>query len=393
MAKTSRTAQTKITSTGTCNYCNGEFDKTKMTQHLKHCKARAASIKQADEGGEKKTRLFHILVEGTYLPMYWMHLEMPAKARLYDLDDFLRAIWLECCDHLSEFEIGKERYTSAPPDFGGFMLDEPTATEGVIVEEQLEEEFDDDDDDDDEMSAAEEKELIAGMGEEIVAKLAAFFPQGLANAPLQDIEEKITELALQNGGVTEADVASPEWHQQVASLASLVQSGLLSFALQMFGESMMQDQGMDVRLRKVLKVGTKFSHTYDFGSSTYLSLRVIGEREGVMTGSDEGGEEGEEGADDEMVHIMARNEPPVIPCRECGKPATRVIPGYGSVEYGALCATCEIKGEDAEFCSDEDVLPVVNSPRVGICGYTGDVYDEWYEGDEEDDDEEGDEEA
>jgi hypothetical protein len=80
-----------------------------MLQHLKSCEQRKAQIAPEETGKArkpKKTSLFHILVEGTYLPMYWMHLEMPASATLQDLDNFLRAVWLECCDHLSSFKIG-----------------------------------------------------------------------------------------------------------------------------------------------------------------------------------------------------------------------------------------------------------------------------------------------
>lgn len=41
---------------------------------------------------------------------YWLYLEMPARATLTDLDGFLRDIWLECCGHLSAFDIGTVRY-------------------------------------------------------------------------------------------------------------------------------------------------------------------------------------------------------------------------------------------------------------------------------------------
>ena len=44
--------------------------------------------------------------------MYWLHIEIPAKATLEDLDSFLRAIWLECCGHLSSFEIAGESFIS-----------------------------------------------------------------------------------------------------------------------------------------------------------------------------------------------------------------------------------------------------------------------------------------
>jgi len=37
------TQSKRVTTTGICKYCNGEFDKAKMTQHLKNCKARAAA--------------------------------------------------------------------------------------------------------------------------------------------------------------------------------------------------------------------------------------------------------------------------------------------------------------------------------------------------------------
>ncbi len=201
-----KTAQTKIASKGTCNFCHDEFDKSKMTQHLKYCKQRVAATKQADAGSEQKERIFHLLVEGKYLPMYWMYLEMPAKATLLALDDFLRAIWVECCDHLSEFRIGKVSYTSSQPDFGDFaMFDAPTDVEGVIVEEDEEFEEDDEDNEDDEedgLTVAEENELIKMMGKELVAEMSAAFPQGLTNVTVNDIIAKFADMALQNGNVS-----------------------------------------------------------------------------------------------------------------------------------------------------------------------------------------------
>ncbi len=105
-----------VTTKGVCKFCNGEFDKAKMTQHLKHCKQRAAAI-AVGTGDEAKQRLFHILAEGRYNPQYWMHLEIPASESLFALDRFLRDIWVECCDHLSSFEIGGTSYADEPEDF------------------------------------------------------------------------------------------------------------------------------------------------------------------------------------------------------------------------------------------------------------------------------------
>src|SRR5262249_29862633 len=67
----------------------------------------------------KTDKLFHVVVEGRGMPEYWLHLEIPATATLYDLDAYLRDIWLECCGHMSEFTIGDIRYSEQPDDFGG----------------------------------------------------------------------------------------------------------------------------------------------------------------------------------------------------------------------------------------------------------------------------------
>ena len=50
--------------------------------------------------------LYHLQVRDAYLPDFWLHLEMIGSATLADLDRYLRAIWLECCGHLSRFSIG-----------------------------------------------------------------------------------------------------------------------------------------------------------------------------------------------------------------------------------------------------------------------------------------------
>ena len=71
----------------------------------------------------------------------------------------------------------------------------------------------------------------------------------------------------------------PEMQANINTLARLLQSGLLqSFATTDadFGfES--QERDMDVELGEVLKVGQKFSHEYDFGSTTELALRITPE--------------------------------------------------------------------------------------------------------------------
>ena len=104
---------TKQISKGTCSLCQGEFSKTAMTRHLEACQRRAnEGAVSAGQKPRRKTKTFHLVVEGRGLSMYWMHLEVSTGATLADLDQFLREIWLECCGHLSAFEIGTQRYLS-----------------------------------------------------------------------------------------------------------------------------------------------------------------------------------------------------------------------------------------------------------------------------------------
>jgi hypothetical protein len=113
------------------------------------------------------------------------------------------------------------------------------------------------------------------------------------------------------------------------------------------------DQSMEARLSEVLSPGMKFSHEYDFGSTTYLVLKVITREQKPLK--------------DSSVRILAMNEPPEIPCVRCGKPATQVCTECIYSDAGWLCDTCAAEHE----CGQEMLLPVVNSPRVGVCGYAG----------------------
>jgi hypothetical protein len=117
------------------------------------------------------------------------------------------------------------------------------------------------------------------------------------------------------------------------------------------------DRSMNIALGKVIAPGMKFEHIYDFGTSTVLSLKLVSARDGLAKGK--------------AVRILARNEPPDIRCQSCGKPATNVCSQCIYDGKGWLCDDCAKKHE----CGEDMLLPVVDSPRVGMCGYTGDAYD------------------
>jgi hypothetical protein len=106
-------------------------------------------------------------------------------------------------------------------------------------------------------------------------------------------------------------------------------------------------------LERVLIPYLQFSYSYDFGSTTELALKVTGEREGLTDGK--------------SVRVLARDDPPDWRCQVCGKPATQICTECSWEGAAGLCDDCS-----AEHECDEDLrLPVVNSPRVGTCGYVG----------------------
>lgn len=227
-------------STGRCALCGESFPKNVMTRHLARCLPAHPAKTKARPG-----RTFRLLVEGRYSPMFWLHLELSENATLRTLDSFLRGIWLECCGHLSAFEIENVRYE------------------------------------------------------------------------------------LNTGGVDAMWQAFP-----------------------MFARSLPRQASMDTKLKDVLRPGLKFTHEYDFGSTTELALKVSAEQPGALSATD--------------VRVLARNFPPDIRCGLCDQPATDLcVECYGKAEE-TLCAK-----HAAVHKHDDMLMPVVNSPRMGVCGYTG----------------------
>ena len=118
----------------------------------------------------------------------------------------------------------------------------------------------------------------------------------------------------------------------------------------------MPSEPMNKRIDSVLNVKDKFSYEYDFGSTTYLEGQVLAVREGYLGKN--------------KIRILSRNNPYVFECDQCGK------------EVASTCAECEEfvcdQCLDSHECGDEMMLGVVNSPRMGVCGYAGpDQVDGW----------------
>jgi len=100
-------------------------------------------------------------------------------------------------------------------------------------------------------------------------------------------------------------------------------------------------------------IGTRFIHEYDFGSTTTSLVTIVG----VISRKKQR----------QAVRLLARNNAPTFTCSSCGEPAT------------GLCAECMYDTDNPFLCDDcaekheheEMMLPVTNSPRMGVCGYTG----------------------
>lgn len=90
---------------GDCAYCGTVIARNAAGRHLAACEQRRAAIDAADASGRAET-LLHLRVQAEHQPAFWMDLEMRGAATLHTLDGYLRAIWLECCGHLSRFSVG-----------------------------------------------------------------------------------------------------------------------------------------------------------------------------------------------------------------------------------------------------------------------------------------------
>ena len=110
------------------------------------------------------------------------------------------------------------------------------------------------------------------------------------------------------------------------------------------------EKSMNIPLNKVIQPKSKFSYEYDFGSTTMIYVECISLKKG-----------------NEGIHIIARNNLPEIKCNKCGSIAEEICSQCIDEGLGFLCKGCAKKHE----CGIDILLPVVNSPRLGICGFTG----------------------
>jgi hypothetical protein len=264
-------------------------------------------------------------------------------------------MWIDDLDHLSGFKINGTNYS---PDYSdGFY---PFA---VIEEiEEAEEE---------KISEEEKEEEIREIIEEVLSKhmeRASLYREDLPfladpvpvewiveikkprseDELINFLKEERARLIKEGRQVWKPDQGLSEQEMYKRERAMSFEKWIVEDILEA-----VEDRSMNVSLGRVLKVGQKFSYIYDYGSSTYVNLRVVAEREGIVQNKKK------------PVQLLAQNTAPTFPCSVCGKPGTKVAVGYfygGGIGDSVYCDACADKQENGEF----NALPIINSPRVGV---------------------------
>lgn len=96
----------KKQSRGKCAFCGREMTRSGLARHLPACSKRHKAIGAANQKHGQSQTFYHLQVQDAWQGDFWLHLEVDGSATLKDMDDYLRAIWLECCGHMSQFSIG-----------------------------------------------------------------------------------------------------------------------------------------------------------------------------------------------------------------------------------------------------------------------------------------------
>ena len=91
---------------GKCSFCDQNVAKNGVARHLAACAKLAEQVSKAESGKAKLETILHLRVQSADNVRFWFDIEMRGSATLNDLDRYLRAIWLECCGHMSQFSIG-----------------------------------------------------------------------------------------------------------------------------------------------------------------------------------------------------------------------------------------------------------------------------------------------
>jgi hypothetical protein len=127
---------------------------------------------------------------------------------------------------------------------------------------------------------------------------------------------------------------------------------LSQFSFDSYGD---EQVGMSRKAGSVFRPGMELLHIYDFGTSSETKIKVVSARQGKPLTK-------------HSIYLMARNEPPEVKCCKCGEPAAWLCMECEDEETGAALLLC---GKHVKAHKEHAILPFVNSPRTGMCGYEG----------------------
>jgi len=120
------------------------------------------------------------------------------------------------------------------------------------------------------------------------------------------------------------------------------------------GSRMGEEIAMDTKVGDLFQPGLELMHIYDFGDSSETLIKVVTERDGKpMT--------------EHPIALLARNDLPAVESCGCGKPGAWLCMDYEN-HPGEVIILWQEHADDEEY-RDQNMLPIVNSPRTGRCGY------------------------
>jgi len=122
-----------------------------------------------------------------------------------------------------------------------------------------------------------------------------------------------------------------------------------------FDDMEAHEHSMDsVKAKDVMRVNGDINYAYDFGTPTHVFLTVL---EKIPNTADK---------NEATCEMIAKNKPPVWICSEKRRTCNNASKYICSQCGIAICKECKHR-----HIHDERLLPVVNSPRMGACGYCG----------------------
>lgn len=107
----------------------------------------------------------------------------------------------------------------------------------------------------------------------------------------------------------------------------------------------------------VFEPGVELTHMYDFGTSSETNIKVYDVRKGYALSP-------------HPIFLMARNNPPEMECMECEESASWLCVEC-VYEMGTSGMLCDEHADAHPHVDYGGLTPLVNSPRVGKCGYDG----------------------